>query len=156
MTSGAISSSGGARRSGRRNAVSAGGVVFRRGDDGIELVLVSRRSPRLFALPKGTPDAGETLEQTATREVREETGLEPAVLGEIGQVRYTFLDSDGTRVDKVVHFFLMEAVGGDIAEHDHEFDDVAWYHLGEAERLLTHRNQMHILHRASELIAQIR
>lgn len=155
MTSGAVSS-GGAQPARNRDTVSAGGVVFRRGDDGVEIILVSRRSPKLFALPKGTPAAGETLEETAIREVREETGLEPSILDEIDVVRYFFMDGDGTRVDKMVHFFLMEAVGGDIADHDHEFDDVGWYHLGEAERLMTHRNQMHILHRAAELIGQIR
>jgi 8-oxo-dGTP pyrophosphatase MutT (NUDIX family) len=155
VTSGAVSS-GGHQPTRRRDAVSAGGVVFRRGDDGIEIVLVSRRSPTLFALPKGTPDTGETIEETAIREVREETGLQPVILDEIDVVRYSFMDGDGSRVDKLVHFFLMEAVGGDIADHDHEFDDVGWYHFAEAERLMTHRNQMHILHRASELIAQIR
>lgn len=155
MTSGAVSS-GGRQPVRHRNAVSAGGVVFRQGSDGIEIVLVSRRSPVLFALPKGTPEPGETLEETAIREVREETGLEPAILDEIDVVRYVFTDSDGIRVDKVVHFFLMEAVGGNIVDHDHEFDAVGWYHLAEAERLMTHRNQLHILHRAAELIAQIR
>jgi len=149
-------SAGGPQPKRRRSAVSAGGVVFRCSKDGVEIVLVSRRSPVLFALPKGTPDPGEMLEETAIREVREETGLEAAILDEIGVVRYFFMDGAGARVDKVVHFFLMEAVGGDIADHDHEFDDVGWYHFAEAERLLTHRNQMHILDRAAELIAQIR
>ncbi len=139
-----------------RRAVSSGGVVYRLGDEGPEIVLVSRRSPVLYALPKGTPDPGETDEATALREVQEETGLEARVLGPLGDVRYWFTDGDGTRVDKVVHFFLMEATGGDLALHDHEFDDVAWYHLAEAERLLTHKNQLHILHKAADLIATLR
>jgi 8-oxo-dGTP pyrophosphatase MutT (NUDIX family) len=138
-----------------REAVAAGGVVFREGEEGIEIVLVSRRSSGLFALPKGKVDPGEQVEQTAVREVREESGLEAEILEELGEVRYWFTDENRERVDKVVHFFLMRPVGGDMADHDHEFDDVGWYHLAEAERLLTHKNQLHILHRAAALIAKM-
>lgn len=136
-----------------RQAVAAGGVVFRDGPEGAEIILVSRRSTGLYALPKGKVDPGETVAETAIREVAEETGLDARIVDELGEVRYWFTDLDGERVDKVVYFFLMAPVGGDISRHDHEFDDVAWYHLAEAERLLTHRNQMHILNRAAELIA---
>jgi len=138
-----------------RKAVAAGGIVFREGDEGVEIVLVSRHSPVLFALPKGKVDPGEEVEQTAVREVREETGLEAEILQPLGDVRYWFTDGDGTRVDKVVHFFLMRLTGGDMALHDHEFDEVGWFHLAEAERLLTHKNQLHILTRAGELIAKL-
>lgn len=138
-----------------REAVAAGGVVFREGEEGIEIVLVSRRSSGLFALPKGKVDPGEQVEQTAVREVREESGLEAEILEELGEVRYWFTDENRERVDKVVYFFLMRPVGGDMADHDHEFDDVGWYHLAEAERLLTHKNQLHILHRAAALIAKM-
>lgn len=138
-----------------REAVAAGGVVFREGDEGIEIVLVSRRSSGLFALPKGKVDPGEQVEQTAVREVREESGLEAEILEELGEVRYWFSDENRERVDKIVYFFLMRPTGGDMADHDHEFDDVGWYHLAEAERLLTHKNQLHILHRAAELIAKM-
>jgi 8-oxo-dGTP pyrophosphatase MutT (NUDIX family) len=139
-----------------RDAVSAGGVVYRHGAEGIEIVLVSRDADGLYALPKGTPDNGESLEQTAVREVREETGLETEIQGRLGDVRYWFTEADGTRVNKVVHYYLMRASGGSVDDHDHEFDRVGWYHLGEAERLLTHRNQLHILHRAGDLIAKMR
>ena len=139
-----------------RDAVSAGGVVYRRAAEGIEIVLVSRVAERLWALPKGTPDPGETLEQTALREVREETGLEVRLLEPLGEVHYWYTAPDGARIQKVVHHYLMEPIGGDVAAHDHEFDRVEWLHISEAERLLTHRNQLHILHRAAEQIAQMR
>lgn len=127
--------------------------MFREGPEGVEIILVSRRESGLFALPKGKVDPGETVAETAVREVTEETGLEARIVEELGEVRYWFTDADGERVDKVVYFYLMEQTGGDISRHDHEFDDVTWYHLVEAERLLTHRNQLHILDRAAELIA---
>jgi len=138
---------------GVERAVAAGGVVFRITPPAVEVVLVSRRREQLWALPKGTPDPGETIEETALREVREETGLETAILGLLGEVRYSFTSRLGNRVDKVVHHFLMEPVGGSFENHDHEFDDVDWYDIHEAQRRLTHRNQLHILDRAAELIA---
>ncbi|MGE3855988.1 MAG: NUDIX hydrolase [Dehalococcoidia bacterium] len=138
-----------------RTAVSAGGIVFRRAEEGIEIVLVGRVAERLWALPKGTPDAGETLEETALREVREETGLEVRIVDTVGQVEYWYTAPDGERVQKTVHYYLMEPTGGDTAQHDHEFDLVEWRHLAEAERLLTHKNQLPMLHRAWEQIRRI-
>ena len=129
--------------------------MFRRAEEGIEIVLVGRTAERLWALPKGTPDPGETIEETALREVREETGLEVRILDTVGQVEYWYTAPDGERVLKTVHYFLMEPTGGDTANHDHEFDLVVWRHLSEAERLLTHRNQLPILHRAWEQIGRI-
>jgi 8-oxo-dGTP pyrophosphatase MutT (NUDIX family) len=134
-------------------AMSAGGIVYRLGADGVEIVLVGRSREQLWALPKGTPDEGESVEETALREVREETGLEVALIEHAGDVHYSFLEGGGTRVYKVVHYFLMEPTGGDFDAHDHEHDIVDWFHIVEAERLLTHRNQLHVLRRAAELIA---
>lgn len=134
-----------------RDEFSAGGVVYRQGAEGTEVVLVGRRRERLWALPKGKPDGDETSEETALREVLEETGLETVIEQSLGEVTYWYTGIDGVRVRKRVVYFLMRAVGGDIAQHDHEFDDVTWVHLSEAERLLTHRNQLHILRRVAEL-----
>lgn len=134
-----------------RDEFSAGGVIYRQGAEGVEIVLVGRRRERLWALPKGKPDGDEDAEQTALREVREETGLEARIEQSLGEVTYTYTGVDGRRVHKKVVYFLMQAIDGNMAEHDHEFDDVAWMHLSEAERLLTHRNQLHILRRVAEL-----
>lgn len=134
-----------------RDEFSAGGVVYRHGPEGVEVVLVGRRRERLWALPKGKPDGDEGPEQTALREVREETGLEARIEQPLGEVTYWYTGHDGRRVHKKVAYFLMQAVGGELAEHDHEFDDVVWVHLSEAERLLTHRNQLPILRRVAEL-----
>lgn len=136
---------------GARDEFSAGGVVYRHGAEGVEVVLVGRRRERLWALPKGRPDGDEAPEETAVREVREETGLEACVEQPVGDVTYWYTSADGQRVHKRVTYFLMRPVGGDVAAHDHEFDDVVWVHLSEAERLLTHRNQLHILRRVAEL-----
>ena len=137
-----------------RTLTSAGGVVYRRADSGVEIVLVARPGEGLWALPKGTPEAGESREQTARREVAEETGLDVRLLDELGVVRYQFVDRDGTVVDKSVYFYLMTALGGHVDAHDAEHDLVDWFDIHEAGRLLTHRNQIHILDRAAECIEQ--
>ncbi|MBM2827343.1 MAG: hydrolase, partial [Dehalococcoidia bacterium] len=70
--------------------VSAGGVVCREVDGKIEMLLCGRTDNGLWSLPKGTPDAGETLRDTAMREVQEETGVQVRILGKIGSVKYSF------------------------------------------------------------------
>ena len=95
-------------------AYSAGGVVLRHSERGAELVLGRRRHDgrhTIWSLPKGTPDGDETPEETAMREVREETGLRVRILDTIGDIHYRFV-RDGRRIDKTVHYYLMEAIGG--------------------------------------------
>ncbi len=89
-----------------------------------------------WTLPKGTPDPGETVEQTALREVTEETGLEVRIVAPLPSIEYTFVQK-GTRIHKTVHYFLMEPVGGDLSKHDHEFERVRWVSFDEAPELLT-------------------
>jgi len=133
-------------------ATSAGGVVHRSSPDGtIEIAIVHRRSPVLWALPKGTPDSGETTEETALRETREETGLEVELEAPISSVRYFFVRGS-TRFHKTVHFFLMRPVGGGVEQHDHEFDEVRWMPVSEALALLTHATERSVVERAVALI----
>ena len=128
-------------------ATSAGGVVHRTRDGRSEIVLVHRISPRLWALPKGTPDAGETLIETALRETREETGLEVELERELGDIRYFFVRGT-TRFNKTVHFFLMRPIGGSTDAHDSEFDEVRWFPVDEASALMTHRTEREVVERA--------
>jgi 8-oxo-dGTP pyrophosphatase MutT (NUDIX family) len=143
------------------SAFSAGGVVYRRtqkaangaSDPGstYEVALVGRIKHNLWALPKGTPRHGETPEATALREVREETGLLTRIVAEIGLIEYTF-QRKGVRYRKAVLHFLMEAIGGDIADHDEEYDRVEWVPLDEAVQRLTHENEAEIVRQAERLL----
>ena len=128
-----------------REAVAAGGVVIRRGERGPEVVLAGREG--MWVLPKGTPDADELIEDTATREVREETGLDVRIVRPIGQMEYWFA-LPRRRVHKVVHFYLMEALGGDTSRHDHEYDEVRWVPVDDARRMLTFETYREMLERA--------
>jgi 8-oxo-dGTP pyrophosphatase MutT (NUDIX family) len=134
-------------------ATSAGGVVYRERDGQVEIVLVHRISPPLWALPKGTPDAGETLAETALRETREETGLEVALENELGAIRYFFVRGS-TRFNKTVHFFLMRPVGGSTDDHDTEFDEVRWFPAEEALALMTHRTEREVVERARQRLSR--
>ena len=89
-----------------------------------------------WTLPKGTPDPGETIEQTALREVAEETGLAVRIVEPLPSIEYTFVQ-DGKRIHKTVHYFLMEPTGGDLSRHDHEFERVRWVPFDEAAGLLS-------------------
>ena len=131
--------------------ISAGGVVFRSLDGALEMVLCGRSHPRLWSLPKGTPDDGESLEQTATREVREETGLDVEIDEHLGSINYWFVrSSDGTRCNKTVHYYLMHPTGGDPDQHDLEFDEVRWFDAVEALRVIRYRNESRMAERALE------
>jgi 8-oxo-dGTP pyrophosphatase MutT (NUDIX family) len=136
-------------------ATSAGGVVHRTVDGRIEVALVHRRQPRLWALPKGTPNAGETLEETALRETREETGLDVRLEAPIRSISYVFVHGR-TRYHKTVHFFRMRAVGGSVDDHDHEFDEVAWLPVDEAMELMTYDTDRAVVEGALEQLATAR
>ena len=123
------------------------------GDDvtTMEVALVGRSHAGIWALPKGTPEPGETIEQVAIREAQEETGLQVRLVAYIGSVSYSFV-RDQIRYHKQVRHFLLEAVGGDTSLHDHEYDVVNWFPLYEASRLLTYQNEVHILYQAEEAL----
>jgi 8-oxo-dGTP pyrophosphatase MutT (NUDIX family) len=138
-------------------ATSAGGIVLRPGPDGPEVILGRRRRERdgvTWSLPKGTPHADETPEETAVREVAEETGLDVRIVEPIGSIEYWFV-ADGARIHKTVVYWLMESTGGDVARHDHEFDEVAWFTLPEAERRMTFETERALLQRSSDAIERL-
>ncbi|TLY18922.1 MAG: NUDIX hydrolase [Nitrospirae bacterium] len=135
--------------------ISSGGVVFRPAGAGYEVALirVARADGGAWALPKGWVEKGEDLEQTAVREVREETGLDAKVLRKLGEVTYEFYSkTDRSRISKTVHLFLMEYVGGTTSEHDDEVEEVRWFPLEDALRTLTYKNEREMVEKARSLI----
>lgn len=137
-----------------QEAVSAGGVVWRRGeDDRVEVVVCGRRADRIWGLPKGTPDPDEPIEETAIREVQEETGLRVRLGEPLGSIEYWFT-ARGVRYHKQVHHWLMEPVGGDVADHDHEFDEVRWLPAAEAFATLTYEGERQLIAEAARKLGE--
>ncbi|HXB14857.1 MAG TPA: NUDIX domain-containing protein [Solirubrobacteraceae bacterium] len=135
---------------------SAGGVVVSAGE--VVVIVPTRRAAdgsRVLALPKGHVDGEETPVQAATREVREETGVLAEPVTELGETRYWYR-RHGRTIGKEVQFFLFEAVGGDISEHDDEVEEVHWISLEAAEAELSHAAEREMVSLARAYLAEER
>lgn len=102
---------------------------------------------RVLGLPKGHPEAGESIAQAAAREVREEAGVSGELIEQLGEIAYTY-DREGRSVDKRVVFFLFEYRDGDPADHDHEIEEARWMPLRDAARELTYPAERDVVARA--------
>ena len=126
---------------------------MRNGPHGCQVALVGRGKPRRWGLPKGGLEPGETIDRAAVREAQEETGLHVRLLAPLGDIEYWFA-TRGLRHHKTVHFFLMEAVGGDLADHDWENDEAAWFSCDEAAAAMAFPNEAAMVRRALEVRRQ--
>lgn len=136
-------------------ATSAGGIVVRYEQGTPQIVVGRRRRERdgvTWTLPKGTPFAGESTEETALREVTEETGLEVRITAPLDSIEYWFAQQ-GLRIHKTVHYFLMEPIGGTLSDHDHEFEEVRWVAFEDARSLLTFETERALVGRALAAVA---
>jgi len=128
---------------------SSGAVVVGPGD---RILLLRRADEDIWCLPKGTVEPGENLEETAVREVREETGLRVRLLRPLHKVRYSFFWPPGSvNYDKTVAYFLAEPIGGRL-EPEPGFDEARWVTREGAMRLLHWKNDKEVVARAFEAI----
>jgi 8-oxo-dGTP pyrophosphatase MutT (NUDIX family) len=135
--------------------VSAGGVVFRRHNSEVQVVIVAVGDPPRWQLPKGLVDAGETAEQAAVREVREEAGVDAVIVDRVDTVEYWYVATRGgrrVRYHKFVHFFLLEYRSGDVRDHDSEVEEARWVAADEAERMLAFKGERAVAERARGMI----
>src|SRR6266436_4839884 len=151
--------------------ISAGGVVVRKTSEGWELAVIEpqreqpestksdkKRQKQVLALPKGLVDPGEKPEQTALREVREETGLVATIITKLGDIKYVYVRSwgDGERVFKIVSFFLLRYQSGEIdniaPEMRVEVRRASWIPLEDAPHKLAYRGERDMVKRAQQYL----
>lgn len=139
---------------------SAGGLVISDLDlpvDELSAALigrVDRRGRLMWSLPKGHIETGETAEQTAIREVAEETGIQGTVVAPLGKIDYWFV-SEGKRIHKTVHHYLLRSIGGELSDADYEVSEVAWVPLHELPRKLTYSDERRLARMARGVIADL-
>ena len=139
------------------HCVSAGGVVYRFNSENLQVLICGRDSSNLWALPKGTPEIGENIIDTALREVNEETGIKTVFENLIGSIGYNFSDFKFNVINqKIVFYYLMIAVGGDVSNHDDEFDRVIWVNYEEAKKILTYKDEVLILAKGISMVQERR
>jgi len=141
----------------RVDEVSAGGLVI--DSTGTKGLLIGRidlkdqsREKLLWSLPKGHIEAGESPEQAAIREVKEETGIDSEISKSLGVIDFWFM-AGGKRIHKTVHHFLFKETGGKIAPQVSEVDDVRWFPLEEIVEKLAYPDEKKLIARSKDLIS---
>jgi ADP-ribose pyrophosphatase YjhB (NUDIX family) len=134
---------------------SAGGLVVDLDGEvprGALIARTDRHGRLLWSLPKGHIEAGETAEQAAVREVREETGIAGEILAELGTIDFWFI-AEGRRVHKTVRHYLLRRVGGELSDADIEVTEVAWVPLPDIAAQLAYPDERGLVDTAGRLLA---
>lgn len=136
---------------------SAGGVVFRRitnyeKQKNVEILVAQHSQHHGWVFPKGIIDKDEKKEETALREVEEETGIVGKILKPLQPVTYWY-NLEGEKIKKTVYYFLMEFVSGDTKNHDDEMENVEWIPREEVEKKLTYKSDKEVWTQAERMLA---
>lgn len=136
-----------------KKQVSSGGVIFRKTGSDIEIALIGVKGGNVWCLPKGIVEKGEKTEETAVREVVEETGLCGKVLNKIGDISYWYyIKEENTKCKKTVHFYLLEYLSGSTDYHNWEVDRAEWFPLDEALQKVSYKGDRQIVEKAKEML----
>jgi len=137
--------------------VSAGGVVYRKRSASVDVAIIEVGPIIRWQLPKGIVDAGETPEQAAVREVREETGLVAKIEATLEKIEYWYVSGGKTgriRYHKFVHFYLMKYRSGKTDDHDQEVREARWVPILDALRMLSFESERKLVEKAREMIGK--
>ncbi len=135
---------------------SAGGVIYRKIDDRIEIVLIAVKNKTVWTLPKGLIDKGEKAEDAAIREILEETGLYTEIISFIDEKSYWFyVKRDNVKCKKTVLYFLVKYLKGDLNKHGWEVDDAKWFDIDEAIEKASYNSDKVVIQQAKELLSTL-
>jgi 8-oxo-dGTP diphosphatase len=138
-----------------REQVSAGGVVFRRDNERIDIVIVGVGGNNRWQLPKGLVEKDESPEIAAVREAREEGGIVSEVVERIETVEYWYAGLEGgerVRFHKRVHFYLLRYLSGNTSNHDWEVNEARWVPIDDAASQLAFENERRVVEQAKQLV----
>lgn len=138
---------------------SAGGIVF---NNKGQVLLTKHSQNKHWSFPKGHIDPGQTSEQAAVREVREEGGIKAEIVDKVSYSKYVYTlngparnasqsDAGGEKIFKVVTYFLMKYLSGDVSDHDWEVEEAGWYFPGAALKQLSFSQDKVLLKKAIEI-----
>lgn len=134
--------------------ISSGGIVYRRTKGITEVALIRVRGR--WCLPKGHVEEGEAVQETALREVREETGLAGNAVGKIGDITYWYTnrtkEGETIRIFKRVYFYLIRYLKGDLRHHDEEAEEASWMPIEEAIKKLYYPTERETMRKAMALL----
>lgn len=138
---------------------SAGGVVFKHSHHGIEILVAQHSQHHGWVFPKGfigdkEEFKGQSKEETALREVEEETGVIGKILEPVTPITYWYV-MDGVKRRKTVYYYIMQEVGGDITKHDWEMENVEWLPIDKVEERLTYDSDKTVWKEAKARIQQL-
>lgn len=141
-----------------KTQVSAGGVVFRKQGDQIEVAIISVGNNQRWQIPKGNVNSGETKEIAAVREVREEAGVDSELIRYIDKVEYWFFVKEQgitIRIHKYVFFYLLKYLSGDVKDHDQEVNEAAWIDIQSGIDRLSFESEKKVLEQAKGFIESL-
>lgn len=146
------------KKNGWKKEVSAGGIVYKKENGQIYILLIkpsgkTADQERKWTFPKGliADKNPESIVESALREVKEEGGVEAVVKDDLGEVKY-FYKWQGQNIFKIVRWFLMEYASGDPANHDFEVAEAGWFELSEAEKMLSYKTDKEIFEKAKKAL----
>ncbi len=142
-----------------RREHSSGGIIFRNNNGKLEVALIARintRGKKVWCLPKGKVERGENPEETARREVREETGMNADIVKKLGSINYWFISpEDKSKVYKTVDFYLMKYKSGSSEDHDWEVEEVKWVDIDSAFKMMEYPSERKMMSKAKEELENI-
>ncbi len=136
---------------------SSGGVIFRKTNNEIEVALIAIKNRKIWTLPKGLIDRGESDEEAAIREIVEETGLYGKIIDLIGEKSYWFyIKGENIKCKKTVVYYLLKYLNGDLEKHSWEVDEAKWFLIDDAIVRVNYKSDREVIQKAKDYLLNVK